>query len=727
MTGALPTLMVALLVAGTLCVAAALVARRRSNRTTLGHRIRMRLARFGGDGPPEMKRASSFDAESGWTPAHQLPRTTFSPQGDRRLVLGYATDKKGNPDLATLVHSEGATPVGIVSGSTGSQKTSTILAEAVLTHGRDGDGELLPGGGSPLFVAAPKTELIEISLKSRLAQGPVAIFDASDGASLPLPGTDPFGREIPDLRPWLRTWSPLSECRTFEGALDTALSMCGGTMGAGGNGDFWENSAARLVAAALWVVRMRGSGTTLADVHDAINAPQVLESGDAGTVTISPIQALSDEVDGYTAMFAGVDSDLARSSLADAKLAKRAIADLVDGADSTIGSIRNTAGTALAAALRAGVSTVAWDAKGALSIEEFILDSNGTIAVIGSFSKMKSFGPIVSAFIDAVRRRVETRAQANGGQLDRPLLVVIDELTTVLSSGGGFSEWCASARSQRVQILWCSQDLAGLDHAFGEALRKRTVANTVTKLWLPGTADPDSLKLGEQLAGEHLIETESRTESTSTSKTRSGGAADGPGKTTGTSTSVTTTQAWRPIVPAGRLAAMMPGEAFMLTPYARHQLKLRQWFTVPLLKSIAETGQPPGRSSTEVVSASTQTPPGTQQRRSLQESRPRPATRPGPATGGPPKASASPPAPARPAAGPWPSTEETYVEVDPVDAWASPDPDDFDGLDAGDFDGPDPDDFAGPDLHPGPDPVHSGFITAERTPGRVPPASGFIA
>ena len=678
--------------------------RRRGPRTTIGHRIRMRLASLRGDVAEPLRRTSQLDDESGWTPAHRLVLTPISLLGDRRVALGHPTDRKGAPDRSKTVYSDGATPIGILSGSTGSGKSSSILATAALMHGRDADGHLRDGG-SPMLLAAPKTELIEIALQSRLAQGPVIVFDASNGEALPLEGADPHGRHIPDLRPYLGAWSPLSECATWEGALDTALAMCQGTMGSGGagNGDFWEASAARLVAAALWVARMRGPGTSLADVHDLINAPQK-QDDDADAPAVPALRALADEIDGYIEAFSDSDGEAAARMAADARLARRAIADLVDGAETTIGSVRNTAGTALSAALRTGVATMAWDDPRAIDIDRYLVNANGTIALVGSFSRMRTFRPITSAFLDAVRWRLETRAQANGGRLDRQVLVLIDELTTITSGGELFSEWCASARSQRVQILYATQDLAGIDHVVGEALRKRIVANTVTRLWLPGTADPDSLKLAEQLAGEHYTWSESHTEGASDSRSRGGGeVATGPGRTTGTNTSVTRTQTWRPIVPAGRLASMQPGEAIMLTPYARHQLVLQPWYTSDLLRSIAATGQPPVQAPAPATPTSQGgASPRPLQRRSLTQTRAGRMAPPSSATGNPPEAHVTGPGPQGPAADTWTAPDGPYTAVDPVDAWASPGASDFDGPDPDDFEGPDPADY---------EPPVSGFIT----------------
>lgn len=571
-------------------------------RGTVGTTLRIRLRSWWRsllkrDDGPVLSAASVLDEETQWTPPEKLPLDPFVEQGVRRIRLGYPVNPKTNKRIGgTMVHSEGWTPVGIVSGATGSWKTSGILAQAALLHGLDdrfqpirrADGSC----GSPLLLAAPKTELIELCLKTRLRQGEVKIIDFGSGRHLPEGGTrDRHGRLLPDLRPYLAVWSPLSDCDTWAGAQATAEAMTSGTAGGVSSGDFWENTAARFLAAALWAVRQRGPGTALTDVYRAVNQPK-----NVGGHELSPLRALQLEIEEH---LASPDPQ----TRIDASLASLAVIDSEAGAQVTLGSGITTATTALAAVLTEGVAHVAWDDPRAVDIDELLLQSSGTLVITGTFSEMRSARPITNALMASVRRRAEAHAKANGGHLERQLLVEIDELVSVLGDGQGFSEWLASARSQNVQLLWATQDLSRLDAMWGEDLRTGILDNTVTRLWLPGTADPDSLKLAELLCGEHLTWMETRTTGDSTTT--------GEQTSKGRNWSTSKAQQWRPRATAGRVAGLQPGEAIALMTGRSAQLILERWFDDPVLRSLVETGEPPrgGTSQTQGPAAESTPPP----------------------------------------------------------------------------------------------------------------------
>lgn len=278
------------------------------------------------------------------------------------------------------------------------------------------------------------------TLTSRLAQGPLVVLDPTLGAGLPVAGTDPYGRRIPDLRPYLGSWSPLSESGTWEGALDMARPLCVD------NGDFWEVSASRLVAAAMWVVRKRGSGTTLADVLD-------LTSG-------SSVVTLIAEIDRYLSLNAGAATDMA-----DARLARRAIADLVAAPEVTVDSVRRLAVSALTVALSVDSATKAWDAADAIDIDAYLAHSNGTIAIFEP-PNGETVRPI-AAFVEAVGRRLSARDFAGDRVRDRRVRVLVDG---AIVDSDRFDRWCPSSwcprfrgeRPPRAQLFYATQDAGRL-------------------------------------------------------------------------------------------------------------------------------------------------------------------------------------------------------------------------------------------------------------------------
>jgi hypothetical protein len=558
---------------------------------------------FSDDG--ELKQVTSLAESNTWSGLDDLQLQPHQADGTGNIALGWFVDAKGKIDRSRVVYSDGDTPVGIVAGGTGSRKTSSVLAEAVLRHGRRLDGRVLQWlsqegamvkEGAPLALFAPKPELAQIMLKGRLAQGEVAIW-VPDGPSLKvLP---------PELKPYLAPWTPLSQCTNWDGAQAMGEALTAGSTGSGsGNGAFWEGSAERLVAAAMLCVVQRGPGGTLLDVYDALTAPKkiMVDDGDGGKkeVTLSALAALHGELAQRLATMKLVPeaerTPALQERIADTELALRAIADLaVSEAGATNSSIVTTAATALKSTLRAGTTAIAWDDPNCINIEKLLVDSSGTIAVVATPTGMRACRPLTSAFINAIKRHLELRAfQCEKGRLERQVLVLIDELPVVMGAGEIFGEWCATARSQAVQLLWASQDVSSLDQ-WGTHLRNKTINNTSDRLWYPSIADEVSLKLGEMLAGEH------KTWSKSISTARSTGQSSGESSSSnsGKSSTDSVAETWRPMMPAGRLSRLKPGESVLVGPGRVCQLAVRWWEADPVLKSIKETGQPPAAGFTQ--------------------------------------------------------------------------------------------------------------------------------
>lgn len=83
--------------------------------------------------------------------------------------------------------------------------------------------------------------------------------------------------------------------------------------------------------------------------------------------------------------------------------------------------------------------------------------------------------PGTDAFLDSIRHRLEARAAENGGQLDRQVLVLLDELTTTLGAGDAVDVSAGSRAARR---------LAGLERrtvrvGTGTVVRARLLATIV--------------------------------------------------------------------------------------------------------------------------------------------------------------------------------------------------------------------------------------------------------
>jgi type IV secretion system protein VirD4 len=152
------------------------------------------------------------------------------------------------------------------------------------------------------------------------------------------------------------------------------------------------------------------------------------------------------------------------------------------------------------------------------------------------------------------------RAARQGGPLDPPLLVVLDEAANVapLSELDGLA---STAAGHGIQLVTVWQDLAQLTARYGS--RAGTVVNNHrAKLFLSGIADPATLEHASTLIGE----AEQPVASTTVDRGRSAG-------------STTMSATYRRLAPADALRRMSPGTGVLISghlPPAR--LTLRPWY-----------------------------------------------------------------------------------------------------------------------------------------------------
>jgi len=524
--------------------------------------------------------ATNMAAEQGWTPAERLQTKYYiendSPHGTFRsqaIALGHPVDSRGRPIANKMIRSRGDTPVGVLTGAPGSGKTTCIGVPAAVMWGRDEQGYVPLGGGSPLLLVAPKSELIELSLLSRLAQGEVAVW-AVDG-----------GRYLPDvLLPYKRLWTPLVECERWVDALVVNRAM---TEGIKNRDEFWAAAGGYVLAAAMWAVKHRRKSGSLIDVWQALTGA----NGKLGDVTA--IESLYFELGEHLdpkPVADPVEWQRLQDDAEDAMLARLALEPLVvSEAPQTNSGIITTGLMALGAALLPGVGSIAYDSPEVINLEALLIDSAGTVAVVGSTLHMHAVRPLMTAFLTAVRLHTEARAFRNGGRLRRQLLVLIDELPVVVSSGEMYAEWLATSRSQGVQHMYITQSVAALDGSWGgKDWRTHCVNSTVDRLWLSMSADVESLELAVKLGGDHLVTTQSS--STPDRDTKSKG--EGGTTTTPAVTTTTKTESYRDLVPLGRVAALAKGEAILYSEADRAQVVLAPYFHDPLLMSLVRTGLP---------------------------------------------------------------------------------------------------------------------------------------
>ena len=306
-----------------------------------------------------------------------------------------------------------------------------------------------------------KTDLLGATERRRRSLGEVLIFD-------------PFG--LSGTRS--NTWSPLREACTWDGALTVAARMASaGELDQAGveGGDFWSIAAEQRLAPLLYVAARCG---------DPISAVVRWAYGQGS-------RELEDRLGDLLRQNGGGPSSL------DAQAAYDAIRAFQAQADRTRSSIEGTA-QAILRAYR--FSSVARSAAGQEITADRLLDGPTTLYLIGDAKASKLLRPIFLALLQEVVDRAFARATANGGSLERPLLLCLDEAGNVAPLPH-LAEIASTAPSHNIQLLTIFHDLTQARARYrGQA---ETVVNSHrARMLLPGVADLETLRLFSSLIGE---------------------------------------------------------------------------------------------------------------------------------------------------------------------------------------------------------------------------------
>jgi type IV secretion system protein VirD4 len=381
----------------------------------------------------------------------------------------------------------------------------------------------------PAVASSIKTDLLAATLERRQRLGPVLVFDPfglSGGAS--------------------STWSPLQAATTWDGALEVAWRLASaGELDHKGveGGDFWAVAAEQRLAPLLFAASRSGAGIEALVRWVYGQAPR--------------------ELDEALAQVAGEASDEAQ--LMDAHAAYDAIRAFELQADRTRSSIEATA-QAILRAYR--FARVARSAQGSEITADRVLDEAATLYLIGDAKASKLLRPIFLALLSEVVDRAYERATLAGGQLERPLLLCLDEAGNVAPLPN-LAEIASTAPSHNIQLLSIFHDLAQARSRYRQ--QAETVINSHrARMLLPGVADLDTLRYFAGLVGEEEAREVTRT-------TGSGG------------TTRSSSRRRRPLVSAEALRQLPDGHALLV--YGRiapTRLRLRLWFADRRLRRIAE-------------------------------------------------------------------------------------------------------------------------------------------
>ena len=380
----------------------------------------------------------------------------------------------------------------------------------------------------PAVASSIKTDLLAATARRRERLGPTFVFD-------------PFGLAgVPS-----HTWSPLHAARTWDGALEVAWRLASaGELDQRGveGGDFWAIAAEQRLAPLLY---------TAAVTEATIDTVLRWAYGQGAR-----------ELDQALLGLGGTARD--ERELTDAHAAYDAVRAFEAQADRTRSSIEATAQAILRAYRFARV------AKSAASCEitaDRLLDEAATLYLIGDAKASKLLRPLFLALLGEVVDRAYERATLNGGRLELPLLLCLDEAGNVAPLPH-LAEIASTAPSHNIQLVSIFHDLQQARSRY--ARQAETVVNSHrARMLLPGVADLETLRYFAGLIGEEEARDLTRT-------TGAGG------------TTRSTALRRRPLVAPEALRQIDDGHALLL--YGRlppTQVALRMWFADRRLRRLA--------------------------------------------------------------------------------------------------------------------------------------------
>lgn len=384
----------------------------------------------------------------------------------------------------------------IVLGPTQSMKTSGFAIPAILEW------------QGPIVATSVKSDLLLHTIESRRSEGEVWVYDPTESVNTER-----------------ATWSPLATCHTWQGAQRTASWLAGATRGSTGLSDaeFWNETAAKLLKPLLYAAAR--SGGTIADVVRWVN--------------------LQEEKEVFEAL-------------------KGAEAEAIDAAKASFAregrqksSVYTTAETVLAAYEDPNVSKSANGCD--ISPRELLSGSGRTLYVVAPSHEQRRLRPLFETLLHTIISSAFELANENGGPLDPPLLLVLDEAANIAPLRD-LDALASTAASHGIQLVSIFQDLAQVMTRYGE--RGLTVVNNHRgKVILSGVSDTQTLEYASRLLGDEEVMQSSVTRGAHGSR------------------STTESTALRTLAPAHVLRAIRPGEGILVyghLPPAR--LALRPWF-----------------------------------------------------------------------------------------------------------------------------------------------------
>ena len=312
-------------------------------------------------------------------------------------------------------------------------------------------GRVIDASGAAL-VTSTRTDLYEQTAPLRARTGPVFVFNAV--------GLGGIASTI--------TFDPLTGCTDPTTAAERAADLLGGaSKGGGGDREYWDAQARRVLTALL---------------HAA---------------------ALDGELDMHAVQRWVTDPDGARRQVTSLLRLSAAVGFVQDATqfvttnDKTRSSITSTIMPALEwlnspPASRAAAGGVAFD------VAE-LLASKATVYLLGAEETQAA--PLVCALTGHIAREARRIAATRpGGRLDPPLGLFLDEAALICPVP--LHRWTADMGGRNVTIVAAFQSRAQMLDRYGEANAAVIINNAAARLLFGGTGDRDDLNYWSTLAGE---------------------------------------------------------------------------------------------------------------------------------------------------------------------------------------------------------------------------------
>lgn len=275
---------------------------------------------------------------------------------------------------------------------------------------------------------------------------------------------DPFGSEYPDRS---MHWSPLADCGDPSVCYRRVAAMTAAASQGMQDGDHWRSGAASILRGYFHAAALEG--LSIMQVRRWLATQN---TGDAAAIlrmSSSPAAMWADDLD-----------------------AMRHLGDRERG--SFYSTARNT--------LEALSEPKALEScsRTDLNIDHFLRTSS-SLFIIGPSHQQKAAAPLIAGLVDSIAHRAAELAAQQGGRLDPPLLLALDEVANIapieslpalVSEGGG----------RGIITMWATQSLAQLRVRYGEEQQASILAATTAKLIFGGLSNGRDLGDISAWAGE---------------------------------------------------------------------------------------------------------------------------------------------------------------------------------------------------------------------------------